>query len=260
MSAGEDLSQLETQGFCILKAHFPKSTIENCRQAFEPILQEYIRTHRDAPNRGPHRHFLPMPFDPPCFAPEFFFDDTILRITGSAMDDRIVADQWACDAPVKGSVYQKFHADYQRPLFPEARDLLLPAYMLVVCFGLIDITPDHGPIEIAPGTHRLPRQQAKHQIELGKIEIQPLPLEIGDVLIRHPWALHRGTPNTTNTPRPLLTIRYVRRWYTDNSREVNPIPTHVWHALTPAQQSIMRFPLETTRDFEGEYQHRNHTN
>jgi hypothetical protein len=44
------------------------------------------------------------------------------------------------------------------------------------------------------------------------------------VLIRHPWALHRGTPNVTETPRALLTIRYVRRWYADGSREVNALP------------------------------------
>jgi ectoine hydroxylase-related dioxygenase (phytanoyl-CoA dioxygenase family) len=246
MSVDEDLTQLETQGFCVLKAHFPNSIIECCRQAFEPILQDYIRANQDAPNRGPHRHFLPMPFDPPCFAPEFFFDARVLAITRGAMEDRIVADQWACDVPVKGSTYQEFHADYQRPLFPESRDLILPTYMLIVSFALIDITPENGPLEIAPGTHRLPRYEAKHQIDLGKIEIKPLPLEIGDVLIRHPWALHRGTPNTTNTPRPLLTIRYVRRWYADHSREVNTIPSNAWQALSPEQQGIMRFPIAPT--------------
>jgi phytanoyl-CoA dioxygenase PhyH len=238
MSVDEELTQLETHGFCILKAHLSRSTIESCRKAFEPVLRDYIRAHGDAPNRGPHRHFLPMPFEPPCFAPEFFFDHRVLSIACGAMGDRIVADQWACDAPVKGSTYQEFHADYQRPLFPEIPDLILPTYMLVVSFGLVDITPENGAIEIADGTHRLPRDEAKR-----KIEIKQVSLDLGDVLIRHPWALHRGTPNTTGIPRPLLTIRYVRRWYADSSREVNAIPSHVWQSLTPEQQSIMRFPI-----------------
>jgi len=73
--------------------------------------------------------------------------------------------------------------------------------------------------------------------------MQSVPLEIGDVLIRHPWALHRGTPNTTDTPRPLVTVRYVRCWYADNSRDVNPIPRTVWQSLTPEQQGLMRFPV-----------------
>jgi hypothetical protein len=55
--------------------------------------------------------------------------------------------------------------------------------------------------------------------------------------------LHRGTPNTTGTPRALVTIRYVRRWFADNSREVNPIPRAIWQTLTPAQQGVMRFPV-----------------
>lgn len=75
------------------------------------------------------------------------------------------------------------------------------------------------------------------------IQMQPVPLEIDDVLIRHPWALHRGSPNNTETPRALVTIRYVRRWYTDNSREINSIPIGVCKSLTPEQQKLMRFPI-----------------
>jgi ectoine hydroxylase-related dioxygenase (phytanoyl-CoA dioxygenase family) len=160
------------------------------------------------------------------------------------MDDRVVADQWGCDVPVQGSKHQQYHVDYQRPLFPEAPDRLLPTYMLVVSFGLIDILPAHGPIEIAPGTHKMARNQALRSVEDAARQTQLLTLDSGDVLIRHPWALHRGTPNLTDTPRALVTIRYVRRWYADDSREVNAIPLAVWQSLTTEQQSIMRFPLE----------------
>jgi hypothetical protein len=48
----------------------------------------------------------------------------------------------------------------------------------------------------------------------------------------------------TGTPRALVTIRFVRRWYLDNSREVNSIPHGVWRSLTPEQQSVLRFPIE----------------
>jgi hypothetical protein len=68
-------------------------------------------------------------------------------------------------------------------------------------------------------------------------------MDLGDVLIRHPWALHRGSPNLTEIPRALVTIRYVRRWYADGSREVNCIPRGVWSSLTPEQQSLLRFPV-----------------
>ena len=244
MSVEDKIAELQDKGFCVLKAHFAKSLIQSCREGFRPILLDYLERNRDKPNRGEHRHFLAMPFTSPCFAPEFFFDAGILSIVRGVMDDRVVADQWGCDVSLRGSKHQQFHVDYQRPLFPEAADLSLPTYMLVVSFGLMDISPAHGPIEIAPGTHKMPRSHALRSVEHAEIETQPVTLDSGDVLIRHPWALHRGTPNVTDTPRALLTIRYVRRWYADDSREVNSIPPAVWQSLTMEQQSLMRFPLE----------------
>ncbi len=226
------VASLRQEGYCVLPAHFPPALIHACRDAFWPILETYLAAHADQPNRGPNRHFLPIPFRAPCFAPEFFFDPEILAIVHALLGDRIVADQWGCDVPLQGSVYQNPHIDYQRPLFEEAPGLVLPPYFLIVSFGLVPITPQNGPIEIAPGTHRTPE---------AEVPFRPVPLAIGDVLIRHPWAIHRGAPNTTAIPRALASIRYVRRWYADDSREVAPMDLVTWQSLTPAQQSLLRF-------------------
>jgi hypothetical protein len=235
--------EIQENGYCVLRHHFSHDLISACKNGFWTILRDYLEANREAPNRGPHRHFLPMPFIPPCFAPELFFDKEVLRIARAVMDDRIVADQWGCDTPVRGSTYQSPHVDYHRPLFPEVPDMELPTYMLVVSFALVPVTQGSGPIEIAPGTHRLLRKAALRAAESSGIPMQSVPLEIGDVLIRHPWALHRGTPNMTDTPRPLLSIRYVRRWYVDDSRDVSSMPQAVWGSLTPEQQEIMRYPI-----------------
>ncbi|MGA2134983.1 MAG: phytanoyl-CoA dioxygenase family protein [Bryobacteraceae bacterium] len=236
-------AELHDRGFYVLRAHFGRPLVETCRAAFWPVLLEYLRSHADEPNRGPYRHCLPMPFDPPCFAPEFFFDPDVLGIVRGAMGNRIVADQWHCDVPLRGSVYQDAHVDYRHPLFSETPDLPLPAYMLAVSLPLTEITLAHGPIEIAPGTHRMARTAAFECVAHGEIAMEPVPLQVGDVLIRHPWALHRGTPNTTDTPRALVTIRYVRQWYADASRDVNAVPRAVWDSLSPDQRSFMRFPI-----------------
>jgi len=186
-----------------------------------------------------------MPFEPPCFTKEFFFDRSVLTIVRSALEQKIVADQWGCDVPVRGSENQQPHVDYQNPLFTEAPDLRLPPYMLVVSFALNCITDADGPIQIAPGTHKMAREEALKAVKSAQIEMQSVLLETGDVLIRHPWGLHRGTPNTTDTPRALVTIRYVRPWYVDSSRDVNSIPQAIWQSLAPEQREIMSFPVET---------------
>jgi hypothetical protein len=242
MSIQNKVIELQKQGFCVLKAHLPNRLVNSCRDAFLPIFKTYLQKHLHEPNRGPHRHFLPMPFEPPCFTPEFFFDSDLLSIIQQVLGDRIVADQWGCDVPLKGSDYQEAHVDYRRPLFGEIPDMQLPMYMLVVSFGLTNITAENGAIEIAPGTHAMPRDKAFEAAQTGAIEMLSVPLEMGDVLIRHPWALHRGTTNNTDLPRPLVTIRYVRDWYADASRDVSVIPPNVWNSLTDEERKMMRFP------------------
>ena len=91
----------------------------------------------------------------------------------------------------------------------------------------------------------MPREEAINAVETSKINMCPVPMDIGDILIRHPWTLHRGTPNNTDIPRLLVTIRYVRNWYTDDSREVNSIPASVWNSLTSEQRNMLRFPVQT---------------
>ncbi len=71
------IREFRERGFCILRNHFDPRLIENCREALWPRLMAYIQTAE--PNRGPHRHFLSMPFQPPYFSPQFFFDPEVLE-------------------------------------------------------------------------------------------------------------------------------------------------------------------------------------
>ena len=180
MNTTDKITELQERGFCILRDHFSKHLIDKCQKAFFPILADHLKTHSGQPNRGPHRHFLAMPFKPPCFTSELFFDPDVLTIIRSVMDERAVADQWGCDVPLRGSENQDAHADFQRPLFPECPDLPLPTYILVVSFGLTKITGAHGPIEIAPGSHRIPRNEALCGVQSAKIAMQSVPLDVGD--------------------------------------------------------------------------------
>ena len=242
MTPADSIRETHERGYCVLHSRFPEPLIAAAREAFWPILTAHIQSHE--PNRGPNRYFLPLPFARPCFAPEFFFDPDVLAVVRGVMDERIVADQWGCDVPLWGSACQDVHVDFRRPLFAEAPDLLLPPFCLLVSFGLVPIARENGPIEIAAGTHRLPRAEGFDAVASGAIALQPVPLAAGDVLIRNPWVLHRGTPNTTHTPRALATIRYVRRWYSDDSREAPSISQAVWRSLSAGRQALLRFPVE----------------
>ena len=83
----EAILELREKGFCVLKGHLEQSLIRTCKARFWPTLLAYINANRLAPNRGPHRHFLPVPFDGTGFFPELFFDDLVLRIVRGTMDE-----------------------------------------------------------------------------------------------------------------------------------------------------------------------------
>jgi hypothetical protein len=174
----DSIREIQDRGYCVLSAHLPHDPINECREAFWPALLAHLKAHSNEPNRGPGRHFLPMPFELPCYASEFFFDPDIVSIVRSLMDDHVVADQLGCDVPVRGSVYQEAHEDFRSPLFEEVPDLQLPLYILAVSFGLVRIAAENGAIEIAPGTHRMPRAEARRAIRSGKIGLHPVPLEM----------------------------------------------------------------------------------
>jgi hypothetical protein len=162
------INDVQDQGYCVLRSHFASRPVEACRDAFWPRLLACL-AGGPASNRGPHRHFRPMPFEPPCFTPQFFVDPDVLGIVRGLMDDRVVADQWGCDVSLRGSEYQGVHVDYARPLFPEVPNLPLPVYAVVVSFGLVRIAREHGPLRPPLVCRRQPRSGWRSTRDVGSI-------------------------------------------------------------------------------------------
>jgi hypothetical protein len=69
------IADLATDGYCLLPLHFAPPLIDACRAAVWRSLLTRVEGHEA--NRGERRHFFPMPFETPSFAPESFFDDTL---------------------------------------------------------------------------------------------------------------------------------------------------------------------------------------
>jgi hypothetical protein len=84
-------------------------------------------------------------------------------------------------------------------------------------------------------------------------------MALGDVMIRDVRAIHRGTPNVTDRPRPMVVIGYSRRWL--HRPEVNiRVPRSTWAGMSERGRRLVRFnPIvddqdagpsgETYRDF-----------
>ena len=233
------IQEIRQDGYCILRGHFPADAVEACRVAFEPIAQAYLVENADKPNRGPQRHYIPLPFRPPFYHPAFFNDDNVYTIVAGMLGEQMVIDQYASDTPFEGSAHQDVHADLQA-LFPERPDLILPPELLALNWPFVDVTAERGPFQVAKGTHLMPRTQALARIESGDIPLESLLMDAGDVLIRDPRCLHRGTPNLTDTPRVVAVISFMRPWFCRRRSDTYPIARSLWETLSEREQRLLQ--------------------
>lgn len=233
------MGQIRDVGYCILRNHFPPDAVEACNRAFQPLAEAYLAEHAENPNRGPNRHYIPLPYQPPLYHPAFFDDDGIHAIASGILGADMAIDQFASDTPYNGSVYQDVHADIGA-LFAEEPGHLHPPAMLAMNWPFVDVTPERGPFEVAERTHHLPREEALAKVESGEIPLKPLCMQVGDVLIRDIRTLHRGTPNRTDIPRVVAVVTFMRSWFCRDGIDTQSVPRSVWDGLTDREQHLMR--------------------
>jgi hypothetical protein len=227
-----------TDGYCVLPQHFSPSILNAWREAFAPLLEGHIAREGHLPNRGPKRYYVTLPFAAPFAEPRLFEDEDLLAVLEHLVGKDFVMCQLATDTPCLGSDYQDVHRDTP-PLFPEwGRET--PPYQLAVNFPLVDVAQENGPVEIARGTHMMSREEGLSRIESGEIALEPVLMRLGDVMIRDVRGLHRGTPNRTQTPRPMVVIGYSRRWLFRPEVSIR-IPRATLDSLSPRARHLLRF-------------------
>jgi ectoine hydroxylase-related dioxygenase (phytanoyl-CoA dioxygenase family) len=225
-------------GFCVLREHYPAATLNAWHEAFAPLLDAHIAREGHLQNRGAARYYVTLPFTQPFSEPLIYEDDDVLAIVEGLVGEDPVMCQLATDTPLVGSDYQDVHRDTP-PLFPETgRET--PPFQLAVNFPLVDVTVENGPFEVARGTHMMSKEEGLHRLSIGEVKLEPITMRLGDVIIRDVRALHRGTPNKTEEPRPMVVIGYSRRWLFRPEVSIR-VPRAALDTLTERARRLLRF-------------------
>ena len=222
----------------LLKGCFPVETIDAWSRAFEPLLRAGMEADKDDPNRGPGRFYVTLPFHGLWADPEIIDNDAVMAVVAELVGADGVLCQLASDTPVEGSDYQILHRDTQL-LFPET-GAESPPYQLAVNFPLCDVTDANGPMEWAPGTHMLSKAEGMRRVQSGEAPLLKAYMERGDVMIRDVRHIHRGTPNPSGVPRPMVVIGYSRRWLYRPEVSIR-LPREVLKGLPKRAQKQLRF-------------------
>jgi ectoine hydroxylase-related dioxygenase (phytanoyl-CoA dioxygenase family) len=232
-------SAFNRDSIVVLRSHFPRDKLARWREAFEPLFRRQVEIDKDDPNRGAQRFYVTLPFKGLFADPDIYADPDVLAIVERVAGPDPVLCQLATDTPMKGSDYQEWHADTPL-LFPETGNNDTPSFQLAVNFGLCDIGEDNGPFETTHGTHRMDKQKALEGIRDGTIPAHRYKMQMGDVMIRDVRAVHRGTPNFTTEPRPMVVLGYSRRWLYRPEVSIR-VPRGMWDSLPAIGRKLLRF-------------------
>lgn len=101
-----------------------------------------------------------------------------------------------CNLNLPKSVVQHYHTD---STFVE--------HFMTVNIAMVDTDLVNGAIEVAPGTHRSFYPYWRFALEARHLG-RRLPMSQGDVLVRTSNLWHRGMPNRSLTPRPMLAFNF----------------------------------------------------
>jgi ectoine hydroxylase-related dioxygenase (phytanoyl-CoA dioxygenase family) len=114
------------------------------------------------------------------------------------------------DVPLPGAMNQPWHRDFAAP-----EDTLVGRRLNSLAFNLttVDVVPEMGPFEIAPGTQWDDPSEFEHGMfppqslyERYQERAQPKMPKMGDISARSALTIHRGTANVSNSSRPALVL------------------------------------------------------
>jgi len=228
--------ELNRDGICVLRGLFDEALVGEWAAAFDRLFQVRRQRPGGLAPRERARYYLTFPWVPP-FADENVFANPALRgVLDRVFAQEYVMVQLGADVPVQGSDYQETHRDF-RPLFTDR--FVTPLYAVAVNFPLVDVTEENGPFQMARGTHVLPRDEGLARIASGEIPMESFPLRRGDLVIRSPLALHRGSPNRTAAPRPMVVMGFVMHWLHTPKVELT-LPRAYYEGLAPPVRKLLR--------------------
>ncbi len=222
----EARSALHQDGFVVLNDVVDLTHLATLREKMQEDLAT-ILAREDAPfnfNAGNVQQ------DPPPFPPYLFRDvllnDLVIQVTKAMLGSGLKNNFYSGNTALPGERMQPVHPDVPQ-LWPDL-ETATPSFGFVVNIPVVDMTPENGSTELWPGTHhdttlsdvrgdiKVPEEALERQ-RSARPPVQPS-LRCGGVLIRDIRLWHRGMPNRTPTPRPMIAMIHWIRWWNDHER------------------------------------------
>lgn len=124
-------------------------------------------------------------------------DDGIVDLVRSVRPDIVDSVRATLNFNLPGSVAQHYHSD----------GVYLKEF-LICNVAVVDTDLENGAIDVLPGTNREFYKFWRYALHRKYRLTTRVPLRQGDVILRKSTLWHRGMPNKTTTPRPMMAITF----------------------------------------------------
>ena len=163
-----------------------------------------------AVGRGPNRYYVEIhPEDIRGFV-DLVTHPWVTAVCESVLGADYQIVEIGFDVPGPGAMDQPWHRDFPSPL-----ETLVGRRITSLAFNLttVDVEPDMGPFEIAPGTQWDEPEDFEHGMfppktlyERYESRAQRKTPKMGDISARSALTIHRGTANRSTKSRPALVL------------------------------------------------------
>lgn len=251
------VSEFRINGFTVIEDVLSAATADRIREAFLPML-EHVRTREDgiAPKEWGelrtgygrqqmvNRYTLTIPWVPPFADPEVYENPVILEFLRRYWDrDDFYIKCFHSNNPYPGSEFQPWHRDVE--LAKEIPHVGLDTCPSIgVKFPLVDTSEENGSIEVLPSSQYLanPDLEGRYDEVLTQGNFpsaQRLNVKKGTMWIQDPRILHRGTPNTSDSPRPEIVVCYALWWMSIGGPI--KVPPETYDGLSERARELFQF-------------------
>jgi ectoine hydroxylase-related dioxygenase (phytanoyl-CoA dioxygenase family) len=187
-------------GYVIIKNVVSREKLEHFRAA---VIEEFERAQRSGvlPAGGGliAGHLNCSPGEIARFDYDALRESGVIDFVQSVFPRPLGQPQMGCNLNLPKSVVQHYHAD---STFTDD--------FMIVNTAVVDTEIANGAIEVAPGTHKKFYKYWRFAVERPYRRGKRLTMSAGDVLVRTSTLWHRGMPNRTAAPRPMLALTFIQ--------------------------------------------------
>ena len=206
----EIAKQFREAGAVHLKGCFSRELIEEAAAVFaagQERHQEEIAAGA-ALRVGDRRHMVTLDTDGVFGRPEMLASKPLMAIFDQLLGSRFILGSVTAVVSHPGGRPQRWHRD-NFALFEEAKTMSFPPILISAIVPLVPINNTVGSTQIALGS-----SQDRDLDETICPLVEPQ-TELGDCYLMDSALIHRGMPNQSSGPRPIVALVYQRPWYVD---------------------------------------------